>query len=155
MDREDYTVVETVHQSSIIVFDAEAGLDQEFLLVAGSTRRFRQSPAAERGPSEPVFTYGLILEATASEILEGYVPAFIGLKAVLEEFPGIFRNQHETFMPLPLGDFLRTFLLLDDLDMIFLRKILQSFGIGHVLMLHHESHGRTRLAAAEALVYAL
>ena len=155
MDREDDTVVETVHQSSVIVFDAEACLDQEFLLVACCTRRFRQSPAAERRPSEPVFTYGLILEATASEILEGYVPAFIGLKAVLEEFPGIFRNQHEAFMPLPLGDFLRTFLLLDDLDMIFLRKILQSFGVGHVLMLHHESHGRTRLTAAEALVYAL
>ena len=58
-------------------------------------------------------------------------------------------------MTLPAGNFLSSLLLLDYLDVILFRKILQRLHISHILVFHHETDSSAGFSATETLVYAL
>jgi len=155
MNRKDDPVIEAVHETSVIVFYAQSRLGKKFFLIACLTGFVGQSLSVERGPSESVFPDGLILKATTLEVLPCNRLALLGFKTFLKESTCEFRNKEQTLMMLTLSYFLCCFLLLDNLDMVLFRKVLQCLDIGHVLMLHNEAHGSAGLSAAEAFVYSL
>jgi hypothetical protein len=101
MDREYDPVEETICQTAVFILDAQAGLDQEFFLVASRPGGIRESLAAYRSPSQPILAYGLILQTAAFEILVSYGLSFGGLKAFLEELARIFRDEKKALVTLP------------------------------------------------------
>ena len=58
-------------------------------------------------------------------------------------------------MTLSAGNFLSSLLLLDYLDVILFRKILQRLHISHILVFHHETDSSAGLSATETLIYSL
>ena len=156
MDREHHAVTECVHHPAVIILLAESGVKKILLLVSSRTRRIRKSGTGlSRSPSQAIFPYGLISQTTASEILVSDNLTFLSLHRIDEEPAGKLRHQQKALATLTLRDLLRTLFRLDDLHIVFLRKITQGLDVCHALMLHHESDSRAGLAATETLVYAL
>ena len=129
MDREHHPVVETVHKTSVVIFDAQTCLDKEFLLISCCTGRLRKSLAGDGRPAEPIFPDGLVLQTAALEILVRNRLTVRSLHAFLEELSSIFRYKVQTFATLPLRYFFRCLLLLYNFDIILFGKIFQSLGI--------------------------
>ena len=143
MNREYDSVKESVHQPAVIILDAQTRLDQELLLVTSRTSRLREGFPAYRSPAQSVFPYGLVLQASASEILICNSLSIRGSKTLLKEFSSEFRHKEQALMPLPFGYILGRFLLLDDFYVVFLCQIFKSLSIGKMLMFHHEAYSRT------------
>ena len=93
MYRENNAVIECIHHAAVIELLAEPGIKEIFLLISGSLCSIGERASVHRGPSQAIFTYGLILKATAPEILVTYGLTFLRLQTLLKELACIFRDK--------------------------------------------------------------
>jgi hypothetical protein len=74
------------------------------------------------------------------------------MELILEEFPRIFRNKQQTFIPLPGSDILCSFFLLDYFYSVLSCEIPQGLNIGKMFIIHYEPDSGTSLVASETIV---
>ena len=151
VDREHHPLVEAVGQAAVVVTDAEAAVHEVFLLVAGGEGGLRQRMAVRGRPAEAELGEGPVLEPAPAVVRPREGAALGRVEVLHEEFLGELGDQQEALAALARGDFLGGLLFLDDFDVVFPGQVAQGLDVGHVLVLHHETDRRARLAAAEAL----
>ena len=96
MDREYHSVVETVHKTTVVILDAQACLDKEFLLVSGSSCSVGKCPATYRSPPQTIFADSFILKSPAAEILISDCLSLRSLKTVLKKFDAALESGDRT-----------------------------------------------------------
>ena len=155
MDGEHHPLAEFVREAAVLTLHDQAGRQQILRLITGGPRRIDERRLAGRRPAQAPLRDRRVLEAPVAVIGIAYVAAFAAFQLLCEEFGREFGGQQYALAALPARDLLGRFLLFLDLDVIFMRQIAQSLGIGEFLVLHQEADRRAGLAAAEAFENAL
>ena len=145
--RENDPLPELVHQFPAMLV-AEAGGKQVFRLITvlqggpGQCRggRFSCEGPSGGGPSQPEFAYRLIGESPLlPEVGQSHGMSLRSIEQGVRIEPGgKFRNGYHRLPLEAVGRILGALLLLVDLYPVFAGKVLQSLGVGHLLVLHDE-----------------
>ena len=140
---------------AVVILGTEAGLEKIFILVALGFSCVSERVPVGRCPSQAEFGDCFVFKSPGVEIIESDSLSFCTSKLFLEKLAGIFRNQDKAFVPLSRCSVFSALGLFDNLSVVLLGQLPQGVGIGHVLMLHHESYCRTTFVTAETVVYPL
>ena len=149
---EDDAVAEAVVGLACLVADAKARLQQVFLLVALGEAGLPLRVVLVGTKSELEFLNYVVAEAALTEVGQTHGSPIDGvIHLLLEPCVGPFVDDEQALALALLGTLLVGLLALLDFDMVFLGQIAQGIGVGELLVLHDEMHGRASLAAREAL----
>ena len=152
---EHHPLAELVHQTAVFTLYGKTGGEQVLGLVPCGHSGVYKGCAARRSPAEPETGDGGVLEPTLAEVLVAHGAPLRRFQLLCIKLLGELAHEQQALAPLPAGDFFRRLLLLDYVYLVLCGQIAESLDVAAVLVLHHETHGGTGLAAAKALVDAL
>ena len=155
MDGEHHPLAELVGITAVVALYRQACGHDIFHLVARCKGRIDECRLARRRPAQAEACDGGILEPAFAEVGKAHRTSLGSLKLRGIELLRIFRHKQQALAALSAGNLFRTFLLFNNVDMIFGGQVAQGLDIGTMLMFHDEAYRRARLAAAETLVYPL
>ena len=153
--RENDSAGVSVDEVATVGLVADAGLEEKLCLIAFALGTTGERKAVLQVVAQTELGDDVVTETTAAEVSQTIGSALaISLELALEVFGDpLVDDEHRLTLALLLA-FLVGHLAFLYLDVILGCKPAQSFGIGHLFMLHDKGHGVAALAAAKAVASA-
>ena len=153
---EDDTSPKAVAQLVVVCFVAQSGLDEKLFPVSFLKRFLCHGVVAVGAVAQLELLDDVVPEPSVAEVCHAdAAPVHVVAQDVLEVVAGKLVDDEKTF-PFALHQFffVGQFPFLN-LDAVFLCKVLQRLGIGHLLVLHDEVHRIAPFAAGKAFAQSL